>query len=83
MMPQMPQVRVPRPIVALMLAGLFVVSLMSMRHYGVAGDFQALTLAITAGALCLFTAGGLIYANYETYHARPDARINGRFNGSP
>ncbi|MEX0655010.1 MAG: hypothetical protein WD534_09520 [Phycisphaeraceae bacterium] len=80
-MPEMPQVRVPRLVVAMMLLGLFVLSLVALRQYGLAGDVQALTLAIVAGLLCSLTAAGLIYANNERYHAR--ARANSRLNSSP
>lgn len=79
-MPQMPQVRVPRLVVALMLLGLFFASLLAARLYGLAGQPEALAIAIAAGVACILTTASLIRANYERYHI---ARTNGRLNGSP
>ncbi|MFA9478557.1 hypothetical protein ACERK3_09640 [Phycisphaerales bacterium AB-hyl4] len=72
-MPTPPQVRTPRFVVAIMLASLFAVSLFAMRQYVALGDLHALTLGVAAGTLCLLTAAGLIYANYETYCHNSDS----------
>ncbi|MEX0885586.1 MAG: hypothetical protein WD009_04020 [Phycisphaeraceae bacterium] len=64
---------VPRAIVAPAVAGLFLLTLLAVRQYGLVGGPELLTLAIIAAALTLGIVAGLIYANYDSY-ARPGSR---------
>ncbi len=77
----MPSVKMPRTVIATVVLCLFAVVLYSLRRYGNAGEADYALLAVGAGTVCLALIGGLIYANYESYHPRASQEQRS-FNGT-
>ena len=74
----MHQLKVPRLVIAPALAGLFLLTLLTLRQYAHTGASELLTLTILAATLTLAIVAGLIHANYNSFRrSQPPTSHNG------